>query len=157
VVGVTLEMQREEPGVETSVAPHPTAPSPTAPSSLPPAAAPEASAAPKPKAKAAPRRLQPEPAPAAASPPKPEEKRAASPTADALEAAPAARAPAPAANLSSMKMRADFEDPKAQLERIATLRAEGKNKDADRALEDFRQRHPGYRIDDATWERVKPR
>ena len=167
VVGVTLEMQREQPGVETSVAPSPP-PSSAAPSSPPAAAAPDVSPLAKPaqapkaetrmKAKTVPRRPQPEPAPAAGPPPAaPEAKREASPSADALEAAPAGRMGAPAANLSSMKARAGFEDPKAELERIAKLRAEGKDEDADRALEEFRRRHPGYRIDDAAWERVKPR
>ena len=109
------------------------------------------------RAKAVPPRLQREAAPAAAPAAAPEEKREASPSADSLQAAPAARASAPAANLSSMKARADIEDPKAELERIAKLRAEGKDEEADRALEDFRRRHPGYRMDDATWEQVKRR
>jgi resuscitation-promoting factor RpfA len=122
VVGVTLEMQREEPGVATSVAP---------------------------------------------SPPAPEAKRGAPAAADALEAAtaprpaaPAAAPPssesAPAANLSTAKRTAAAE-PTTELERIAKLRSEGKDADADRALEAFRREHPAYRIDDAMWERVKPR
>ena len=43
------------------------------------------------------------------------------------------------------------------LEAIAKLRAEGRNDQADKALEEFRRKHPGYRIPDAMWERVKPR
>jgi hypothetical protein len=43
------------------------------------------------------------------------------------------------------------------LEAIAKLRAEGRNEEADKALEEFRRKHPGYRIPDAMWERVKPR
>lgn len=165
VVGVTLEMQREQPGIETSVAPsYP--PADNAPGAAP-AAVPEAALPAKPaeapraqralKAKALPQRARPEPAP--------EAKRGASPAADALEAAPVARAPAPAAapsaapaasaNLSGEKRAA--EAPMADLERIARLRAEGKDAQADRALEEFRRRHPGYRIEDAMWERVKPR
>jgi hypothetical protein len=85
----------------------------------------------------------------------PEAKRGASPAADAFEAAPSA-APAASVNLSGKK-RAAAEAPVADLERIARLRAEGKDAQADRALEEFRRRHPGYRIEDAMWERVKPR
>ena len=43
------------------------------------------------------------------------------------------------------------------LEAIAKLRAEGRQEDADKALDEFRRKHPGYRIPDAMWERVKPR
>ena len=136
VVGVTLEMQREEPGVETSVAPAP-APPAAAPQAPPPA---EPAQAPK-----APPERRARPAVKAI----PEAKRAASASADALEGAPAA-------NLSLQK-RAVAEMPQAQLERIAKLRAEGKDAEADRALDAFRREHPGYRIDDAMWERVKPR
>jgi len=135
-VGVTLEMQREEPGVETSVAPAP-APPPAAPQAPPPA---EPAQAPK-----APPERRARPAVKAI----PEAKRAASASADALEGAPAA-------NLSLQK-RAVAEMPQAQLERIAKLRAEGKDAEADHALDAFRREHPGYRIDDAMWERVKPR
>ncbi len=44
-----------------------------------------------------------------------------------------------------------------ELERIARLREEGRDADADRALEQFRRDHPDYRIADAMWQRVKPR
>ena len=44
-----------------------------------------------------------------------------------------------------------------ELERIATLRAQGRDAEADKALEEFRRAHPDYRIPDAVWERVKPR
>ena len=44
-----------------------------------------------------------------------------------------------------------------ELERIAALRAQGRDAEADKALEEFRRAHPGYRIADAMWERVKPR
>ena len=52
---------------------------------------------------------------------------------------------------------ATVHDPRAELERIAKLRAEGHDAEADRALDAFRRDHPGYRIDDATWARVKPK
>jgi hypothetical protein len=44
-----------------------------------------------------------------------------------------------------------------ELERIAKLREEGRDADADKALEQFRRDHPDYRIADAMWQRVKPR
>jgi hypothetical protein len=43
------------------------------------------------------------------------------------------------------------------LEAIAKLRLEGRHEEADKALAEFRRRHPDYRIPDAMWERVKPR
>lgn len=47
--------------------------------------------------------------------------------------------------------------PEQELERIARLRLEGRHAEADKALEEFRRRHPDFRIPAATWERVKPR
>jgi hypothetical protein len=44
-----------------------------------------------------------------------------------------------------------------ELERIAKLRVDGRDAEADKALEQFRRDHPGYRIAEAMWERVKPR
>ena len=66
----------------------------------------------------------------------------------ALRVAPAA----PAAQAESASDPATRE-----LERIAEMRAAARDADADKALEDFRRDHPGYRIPDAMWERVKPR
>jgi hypothetical protein len=57
----------------------------------------------------------------------------------------------------AMRMQAAPVEPSQELERIAKLREEGRHDDADKALEEFRRRHPGYRIPDAIWERVKPR
>ncbi len=49
-------------------------------------------------------------------------------------------------------------DPRVrELERIATLRREGRHAEADAALEKFRRDNPGYKIPDTIWERVKPR
>jgi hypothetical protein len=47
--------------------------------------------------------------------------------------------------------------PVDELEKIAKLRESGRDAEADRALDEFRKRFPDYRIDEATWERVKPR
>lgn len=44
-----------------------------------------------------------------------------------------------------------------ELERIAKLRAEGRDDEADKALEQFGRDHPGYRIPEAMWPRVRPR
>jgi Meckel syndrome type 1 protein len=44
-----------------------------------------------------------------------------------------------------------------ELERIAQLRRDGRNAEADEALAKFRREHPDYRIPDAMWEQVKPR
>jgi hypothetical protein len=78
-------------------------------------------------------------------------------------------APAPAARAKAMSGAAALRvapaaqaesvaDPVArELERIAQLRAAGHDAQADKALDDFRRDHPGYRIPDAMWERVKPR
>jgi hypothetical protein len=48
-------------------------------------------------------------------------------------------------------------DPAAELERIARLRTEGRHEEADKALDEFQRKHPGYRIPDAMWDRVKRR
>src|SRR6185503_19552264 len=77
---------------------------------------------------------------------------APAPRAKAMSGAAALRV-APAAQADSASS-----DPVArELERIAELRASGQDAQADKALEDFRRDHPGYRIPDAMWERVKPR
>lgn len=89
---------------------------------------------------------------------------AAPPAAAASASAPAAAASAPApAAAPAPALRAKreaanvVETPEAELERIARLRSEGRHEEADRALEEFRRRHPEYRIPEATWERVRPR
>ncbi|HSS28592.1 MAG TPA: hypothetical protein VLL50_11615, partial [Usitatibacter sp.] len=84
-------------------------------------------------------------APPAAAPSAPAARAKAMSGAAALRVAPAAQAES-------------AEDPLArELERIAQLRASGRDAEADKALDDFRRDHPGYRIPDAMWERVKPR
>ena len=44
-----------------------------------------------------------------------------------------------------------------ELDRIAQLRRDGRNAEADEALEKFRRENPAYRIPDTIWEQVKPR
>ena len=78
------------------------------------------------------------PAPAAMAAP-----RAKAETADAAQA--------PARTLTSQP------EPERELERIARLRDEGRNEEADKALDDFKRKYPGFRIPEATWPRVRPR
>jgi hypothetical protein len=73
---------------------------------------------------------------------------------DSAPSAPAARAKN-ATGAVQLELRVPT--PEQALERIAKLRADGHDADADRALEEFHRQYPGYRIDDAMWERVKPR
>jgi hypothetical protein len=47
-------------------------------------------------------------------------------------------------------------DPMRELERIAKLRDEGRHAEADKALEEFRRRRPGFRIPETLWQRVRP-
>jgi hypothetical protein len=123
------------------------------------------------------------PAPAAApafvpEPPRAAEKeraRAPAPAELGAAAAPQSRASAsqapaaPAAREEAMRdsagalqkkslnaMEADA-DPARELERIAKLREAGRHAEADKALEEFRKRHPDFRIPEAMWERVRPR
>ena len=193
-IGISLRMQLEEPGVETSV-PEPKAVTPEVKRVEPaPAASDLAKPAPPPPAKekvqvqrqlvkprrdepaapAAPPAFVPEPpasaaqapatAPAAA--PAPAQRVAPMPAELGAAAAPQARAKREAAMQDSAGARelrkslnaAEAEtDPARELERIAKLRGEGRHAEADKALEEFRKRHPDFRIPDATWERVRPR
>jgi hypothetical protein len=108
------------------------------------------------------------PAPAYAPAPSP-----SASTAGALAPLPAGAAPPAAQSAARMAPRLKAESADAiqpaqraaisqagierELERIAKLREEGRDADADRALEEFRRGHPDYRIADAMWQRVKPR
>jgi hypothetical protein len=52
--------------------------------------------------------------------------------------------------------KAQVADPiQRELERIAKLREEGRQDEADTALEAFRREHPDYRIPREMWERVR--
>jgi hypothetical protein len=75
-----------------------------------------------------------------------------------VQAAPQAKVEAARAAGSSLDSAATAKDPRErELERIATLRREGKHAEADEALAKFRRENPDYRIPEATWEQVKPR
>jgi DUF1009 family protein len=47
--------------------------------------------------------------------------------------------------------------PEKELERIARLRSEGRHEEADRALAEFRKRHPDFRIPEPMLGRVERR
>ena len=124
-----------------------------APQTALPAAAP---AAPPPAAATitTPSRAQSAPMPAPSMmAPSPEKQEAAA--SGAAAGSMAADSVSAQSNVAREKERTDT--PERELERIAQLRAEGKDADADKALEEFRRRHPGYSIAPALWERVKPR
>jgi hypothetical protein len=88
--------------------------------------------------------------PAAGASPQPAAPAAPAPTAQAREKRDASD--------SSKETREAAKDPlERELDRIARLRREGRNTEADEALEKFRRDNPGYRIPDAVWEQVKPR
>ena len=175
--GLTLEMRHERPDVSTS----PPASMPIAlPPSAAPAEAPEAEEAPAqklegaakpqplPQKKALPLREERAPLeqPPATPPPArnaPQPAAAVAPRAD-YNIAPAAAGAAPA-SAARMKSSADSAErassieanPAQELERIAKLRADGDDAEADRLLAEFQRRYPSYAIPRATWERVKPR
>jgi hypothetical protein len=120
--------------IAASVAPPPFTPPIAAPAATPPAAAP-------PAAPAAAARLQSAPRPFS----------------DARDAdvAQERRADTSAAAPMALRKTVTESDPVRELERIATLRAEGRDEEADRALEAFRKAHPDHVIPSATWERVR--
>lgn len=184
--GLTLEMQHEKPDVSTSPVTMPSAlPPGAAPMQAPEAEAPAEAKVPeaKPKALAKPEAPRVAPQPRAQSAPAPQLKKSApaeqarstrdemqatpapppaSPTAGSVgstyNAAPAySPAPARAKSATSAAEARIASSPEQELERIAKLRADGNDAEADRLLEEFRRVHPGYPIPEPTWERVKPR
>ncbi len=86
---------------------------------------------------------------------------AAPPAAAAAGALSSRAAPAAEMRLKREAHAADaqvaIDEPTRELEAIAKLRVEGRQEEADKALAEFRRKHPDYRIPDAMWERVKPR
>jgi hypothetical protein len=101
----------------------------------------------------------PEP-PVAPAPPRPASRAAPAPA--LAGAAPQAKVESSAADNAERELKKSISteadpDPVRELERIAKLREAGAQREADRALEAFRRRHPDFRIPEAMWERVKPR
>jgi hypothetical protein len=58
---------------------------------------------------------------------------------------------------TAKRMQDTTETPEKWLERIAQMRSENKHEEADKALAEFRKRHPDYRISDSMLQRVERR
>lgn len=125
-------------------APYSPPPPPSAPA---PAAAGVAAAPPPPAPQRAPMQMNLAPSPAENAP-----------AADVsrASAAPAAKE-APRLKSERRDERALPSTPEATIDRIAALRAAGRDDEADRALEEFRRSWPDYRWSDAQLERVRRR
>jgi hypothetical protein len=187
-VALTVQMQREEPGLDGAEKPAPAASAPAAAPAAPPVAEEakaEAASAPAPEKRQETERLLLESRPAKrarkapaseeqflpalkgkaedlAVRPEPAAKPAAPPPAAARieppRAAEAARdSAAPAAKAAMSRAPVAEETPEKWLERIAELRAAGRHDEADKALAEFRKRHPDYRIPEPVRERVERR
>jgi hypothetical protein len=174
-LGIALRMQVERPGIETAA---PTSSSsaeyPTAGLSEEPPLPAERSALTGDVAAALPARKEATPekgAPPRATKPLPATAPAPAPSAAPRQPslAPSAQhkpdmasenVPAPTAKRAETTAGDTGRSPKdareTELERIARLRADGRHAEADKALEEFRSRHPDYRIAQPMWERLKP-
>jgi hypothetical protein len=169
-VTVTLRMQQEQPGIESSV-PQAKESASQAKEPVPAPAAPAAVAEAQPRPKGAAQnqkpaaRKEPEPFQAApqdlaAAPPGITSRRDAARSAESSAAgAVAGNAPAPAtAQMRAPSAKAALADtPERELERIADLRARGMHDEADKALAEFRKRYPDYAIPEAMRARVERR
>jgi hypothetical protein len=62
---------------------------------------------------------------------------------------------APMSQLQGLQGRLIGESPQQWLERIAVLRQQGRHDEADKALAEFRKRHPDYKIPEAMLEKVE--
>ena len=159
-VAVTVQMEGEQGDPESPI---PSASSPSAvraPTKEAQTASPAARRA-QPELEA-PRRAErsrapkPESQPSVAPPPQPPAADAAERRADQSETASAAGAPAARAPSASPNL-AIAESPAQQLERIAKLREERRDDEADQALKDFRKRYPDFRISEEMLKRVERR
>ena len=74
-----------------------------------------------------------------------------------IESAAAARSGPRALQAPAAMSERSVETPERELERIAELRRQGRHDEADKALAEFRKRHPQFRIPEATLERVERR
>ena len=160
-IAVTVHVERQQPDAESTEAPPP-APAP-APQEVKPASPPAPPAA-QPRRDSAAREEQrrgytPEPPPTAKVEPQPgagaradsadeqarqnvealKKNRAAAEVAPPPAAAASRAAPAPMASQYAVT-------PQRELERIADLRRQGRDEEADKALAEFRKRHPDYVI-----------
>jgi hypothetical protein len=170
-IGVSLNMQRDRPGVEVAAPPKDYSASPSVLPEAPPVQSPAgpqrredvagAPAAPRANNEALKREAKPalkkEIAPAPTPPAElrapPQPFAAARAKREMANAAPRPQPQAePAANATHVQT-----EPAAELERIAALRTAGRHAEADKALDEFRRRFPDYRIPDPLWDRVRAR
>src|SRR4051812_27896251 len=157
-VAVTLQMERQRP-TEDVVA---SAPVQERKEQVPSAPATVEEPKPAQKPARAPQAFTPEP-PRAAPAPSPQSAEAPRELAKSNEPAAAAQGnraedrQAGAVARGDVRMRAQskVESPEAWLERIAALRKEGKQDEADKALAEFRKQHPGYRMSDEMRAKVE--
>ena len=167
-VAVTLHMRIEQPELE--------APVPRAQKEAPAAAQPQAPAVAESALKAVPQRAKPR-AELLAKPPEPPGFVPAPPPAAGASGTMAgasgerdARADQPRERFSHAPAAAESvarrpeaqalslaETPERELERIAGLRAQGRQEEADRALAEFRKRYPDYKIPEEVRVRVERR
>jgi hypothetical protein len=137
-VAVTVQVERKTPE-EAVVASAPPEAQKEAKVETAPAEAPKPSAQEK-------KRFTPEP------PPAPRQ------NADAPAPEPARRemeAQRPLASAAGARLMSKVESPEAWLERIAGLRKQGKDDEADKALAEFRKRYPDYRLSDEMRAKVE--
>jgi len=180
-VGVTLHMQIEQPGieglppaggerdrpeaVESSSPPAAKVEKPAIAASAPPAARAETRAKPAdPAAEAVvaspakEKTAEPAAAGQGAVPEREERAPVESASRDIGSFPPLPRAAAPAlAKRADAAAQAAADTPERELERIAGLRKQGRHDEADKALAEFRKRHPDFKIPDAMLERVERR
>ena len=164
-VGVVLHVEREQPdpGLPVSEAPKAKTFEENKPKkeafeerkAEPLRQAPKANVAkPRPPAEQAPAA----PAPAQSEAAAPRDEVAAS-RADAVdqrhEAASGAGAPAAAAPRTQARALSKVQSAEQELERIAELRKQGRDEEADKALAEFRKRYPDFRISDEMLKRVE--
>jgi hypothetical protein len=164
-VAVSWHLQLEEraPGgpAPEARAPQPAArvPAPEAPVTQErPRAAPVAKAA-QPERRDAQPAQEPPPAPPPAVLASPAASGSAPATPEAVATAKAEGGPAAAEPVRSLRLARNQDSaaelPEKWLERIAALRSAGRHEEADRALEEFRKRHPDYRIAEEVRKRVE--
>ena len=147
-VAVTLHMQLEQPDIAepAPAAKQAAAPPAAAPAEVVKEAVKEEVKPARPKAAEMSRRSEPKPFPA--------DRAAAVPQ---VPAAPQA-GPAPMlAKRATTQAKLETESPERELERIAELRRQGRHDEADKALAEFRKRHPDYVMSEAVRERVERR
>jgi hypothetical protein len=166
-VAVTLNVERQQPDAELAVRPAPApAPQQQKAQPAPPAASPRPaspsagaaadSAATRSEAQTPARRAE-EARVAAESANAQAEAKAAEARKDRPASEVAAGRAAPLPRSSSTPMAAQYAaiPPERELERIAEMRRQGRDEEADKALAEFRKRYPDYRISQAMLEKVE--